>query len=326
MRNISNNRARNPPQYNAVSSLLESAERGTLPADLIKDLIYSNKQPRSLSEDTQEKCVVLNEGEAAFLLDTPAEMTQLEELITNLTAAQIPFSLSEDEETQEVIMSWSEGYSDAVESAMDALGITVLDDNEIDAGPDYQPFSHTPGTKFQTESLNETAIMKPVGEIPVKKPLKQRKKGDMLAKLSTLSQKTHAKGQPPIDVTYVPMLATEAIDRVYYGDSAGMVIDLVLEDNSSKYASLVKELSKVGEWRKIDKEIRFYYEGMAFGDIYDRRKDGSKSRDRYVVDPDGLYELFEKLPAAKKYLLANVTIPRLQRDGYIKGTKLLKNE
>lgn len=202
MTNQSNSRARNPPSPNAVSSLIES----------------------------EDQCVVLNEGEAAFLLDTPLEMTQLEELMTNLSSAQIPYTLSDDEETREIIMTWSEGYSDQVEAAMDALGITVLDDNELDAGPDYLPSKDYEGTEFQVESTNKPVIMKPVGEIPVKKLPKKRKKGDMLMKLSTMSQKMHSDGQSPIDYTHVPMLATEAIDRVYYGDDAAYIVDMFIEN------------------------------------------------------------------------------------------------
>jgi len=235
-KNASNSRARNPPKESVATRLVESATQGTLPADLIKSMIYQGK----FNDDHKEHHYKLTEGEAAFKLNTPEEMTQVEELITNLSAAQIPYTLSDDEDTREVVLSWKEEYTDQIESTMEALGIEVYDDDS------------------QTESLIETSIFKPQGEIKNTKPPYKRKPTGYLQRLSKKTQSTHARGlqpetpiEPMVSAMEQSMNVKEMIDSVINGESVKHLVGSFCESDKP----WLKKLKSLG-WDPTPVEVK----------------------------------------------------------------------
>lgn len=276
------NRIRDNPR---VLQLVESATRGTLPADLIRDMIYNQKLP--IEEGVSR--VELYEGEAAFVMDTPEHMTQLEELVTALAAADVPFSLSDNKETNEIILSWEDGYTADVESAMSALGITVYDDTQDK--PDYQPYQHKPGATDQVEPFTETAIFKPQGDIKRTKLPYQRKPTGYLARLPKKTQTMHGKGlQPEVVAQPIPptmeqgMNVKEMIDSVVSGESAQ---DLV---------SSVCEAKKVGPKKALLDLYKWATGQNRTGNPY--QYESVRNAIRALGDPQG-YDLPDKRPKGK---------------------------
>lgn len=196
------NRPRDTTQTSTVLSLIEQAEQGTLPADIFRALIYGQEERiYSLTEET-------------LPLYTPEQMTQAEEFITALTAAQVPFAVKDHEDTDDnVIITWPDEYDDLVRATMETLSV------------EPEPVE---------ESESPKGVFVPKGERPVKKLPQRRKQHDTLSKYSRMSQAAHAKGRHPIDPNLLPtsepaMSVQELIQSVLNGDSATEVVNSVCE-------------------------------------------------------------------------------------------------
>lgn len=194
----------------------------------------------------------LYEGEVAFLPDTPEHITQFEELVAALDAAQVPISVEEIEDTGEVIVSWGEGYGRVVDSTLEALGISVYDDNDLtpEAGVDYrgyvdedlQDFLERAATFTGKPHMDLPNLFQPRGEEPRKKPIK-RASGltkKTLARLSKKVQQAHAKGQHHLADLFTPLVSTESESEEAL--TARGLIDLHLQGQSVE--DLFDEVSK----------------------------------------------------------------------------------
>lgn len=101
----------------------------------------------SVRENLQESICQLNEGELALALDGSSEQaSQVEELLRALEVAQVPYEWDLVEETGELVLSWPAGFTEAVESALDAMGIEVMEDTETYEAATFsgEPLSNLP--------------------------------------------------------------------------------------------------------------------------------------------------------------------------------------
>jgi hypothetical protein len=99
----------------------------------------------STEEETlQEYICELNEGELALILESPEQEAQAVEFLTALEAAQIPFTVDVAEETEELVIGWPDEHTGAVENALKATGISVVEDEAATLSGSGEPLGDLP--------------------------------------------------------------------------------------------------------------------------------------------------------------------------------------
>jgi len=151
-----------------AKQLIESAAAGTLPGDLLRDMIYGerkelchrSKPADPLVEDTgggveipdatvspeDDQVAQLGPGEMALFTETAEQKAQYNELLNALSAAAVIFDVEYIEETGETIISWAPGQGNTVINAMQALGI----DHSIES-------ESVPVPEIEVEEIDDTS-------------------------------------------------------------------------------------------------------------------------------------------------------------------------
>ena len=140
-----------------IESLIDG---GKLPSELIYDYCYGDAPRKTfapavpggrLHEDTGgdiepamnpgspelDDTVDLGENELVLMVETPEQQTQVHELIKALTTAQVRFKAKDVLGTNEVVFSWDGSQMEAMQNALDGLGVEIEMDDSPEATYDY---------------------------------------------------------------------------------------------------------------------------------------------------------------------------------------------
>jgi hypothetical protein len=148
----------NPTAKQLIEAALQ--DNGKLPSELIYDYCYGDA-PRKISapavpggrlhEETGgdvepalnpgspelDDTVDLGENELVLMVETPEQQTQVHELMKALATAQVKFKAKDVPGTNEVIFTWDGSQTEAMQNALDGLGVEIEADDDPEATYDY---------------------------------------------------------------------------------------------------------------------------------------------------------------------------------------------